>query len=274
MIVERALSRGPEMTEDGGPSRADAVVVNAMGRRLYFDPRDVRGQRLGEAGGDLNPHSLSLWQRVAALRPWDAYIDVGCNYGEMLAAITPQPGSEVIAFEPNRMVLPRLRRTLAEIGFAVDLREVAVSDRSGNISFVEDKRWSGESHIETNATNSDAYEVAMTTLSDSLADSGHRSACLKVDVEGAEGAVLRGAEDYLVSLDEWAILVEVLHMGTAQLAELFEHWIAYGYDQRSQKLVRLASSRFDVIQAVMEQPWIYRQDVVLVSDPRVVLGWP
>lgn len=132
----------------------------------------------------------------ALLRPGDFVVDVGANLGwfTLLMAEAVEPGGEVWAVEPMPPILPALRRNLA-LNESLDVRpfEVALGDRTG---VAEIHVFSGLPHGHASTSTLDrsdytAHEVALTTL-DVLLD-GRVPTFVKLDVEGSELAVLRGA---------------------------------------------------------------------------------
>lgn len=249
------------------------VVVNARGRCIYLDPRDPRAVVLKERDGDLNPHSLRLWQDLLRSRRWDLVVDVGANYGEMLLGADLPKHATVLAFEPDERVADLLARSLSEAGLAVDLRRAAVSDAVGERAFLRDESWSGLSRLlpAGPAGGEEVGGVAVgpttlvptTTLDEALGPLGARRACFKVDVEGAEDQVLAGGRHIFPRLQEVAIHIEILHRTPEEIAAWTETWRVYLFDVRTHALIRVDGGAVERLAELLEQPWIYRQDAVL-----------
>lgn len=249
------------------------AVVNARGRRIYLDPGDPRAEVLKARNGDLNPHSLRLWQDLLGSRRWDVVVDVGANYGEMLLGVDLPPHATVLAFEPNDRVADHLARSLSEAGLAVDLQRMAVSDTAGEKAFLQHDRWSGSSHLlsagpiaggrVTDLAAGPTTLVPTTTLDEAIGPLGARRACLKVDVEGAEDQVLAGGRHIFPRLQEVAIHIEILHRTPEQIAAWTDDWRVYLYDLRTHALIRVDGEVVERLAGLLEQPWIYRQDAVL-----------
>lgn len=253
------------------------TFTNHLGNRIHVDPRDVRGARLRESGGDLNPGSLRLWNHALALRDWSLVIDVGCNYGEMLVSAAIPRGADIVAFEPNRSILPYLKKTLTDWGRPVVLREIAVGDAARAAqSFWVDHEWSGVSRLVISAEQgSDAsrYEltsVPVSTLDAELTGPGHSCFCMKVDVEGHEQDVLYGARQLLASTPTWAVMIEILHMPEEQISRLAEEYPLYLFDIRSETLVRHPGGDVELTRRMLESGWLYPQDALLLSSPAVL----
>lgn len=252
------------------PLTPPLAVCNARGVRLHVDPDDRRGRALVTAGGNLNPISLLIWQMIVARRPWDLVVDVGANYGEMLLGAELPRDARVIAYEPSTAVLPYLRRSLAGQAQAVELRELAVGDRSGSADFLVDDEWSGTSRLAAVAGVAGNAVVSMVTLSSDLRHVEARTACIKIDVEGAEQAVLRGARAWLSGLDDYAFQIEILHLGPDHVSSLAREHTLFLWNISLGRFSRVTPCSPAEIQARLATGAYYPQDAVLTPPtPRV-----
>jgi FkbM family methyltransferase len=132
---------------------------------------------------------------AAALAANSTFFDIGAHYGyyTLLASRRVARG-QVFAFEPSPHNLRFLRRHV-ELNHCSNVRllEVAVCDHEGAAHF-EDRCGSGVGHL------ADDGPITVRTVSlDGLCASGVLPApdVMKIDVEGAELAVLRGADQLL-----------------------------------------------------------------------------
>jgi FkbM family methyltransferase len=128
--------------------------------------------------------------------PIDAsMVDVGANVGDVLAEmVAAAPQGRHVAYEPQ----PDLAAALAARFPSVDVRAAAVSDRPGEATFHMVKGSHARSSLSTHGLAPEAIEpitVPVETLDALPAD--FSPALIKIDVEGAEGAVLRGARRLL-----------------------------------------------------------------------------
>jgi len=127
------------------------------------------------------------------LRPGDVFFDIGAHAGyfTLLASSLVGPSGVVVAFEPLPQNLIALRRQL-QVNHLTNVRVIAaaVSDAAGTARF-DLAAGTQFGHLSA----SGALEVRTVRLDD-LTSSGAlpMPRCLKIDVEGAEVAVLRGAE--------------------------------------------------------------------------------
>lgn len=121
-------------------------------------------------------------------------VDGGANVGlfALTAAAAVGPRGRVIAIEAAPATARILRRN-AEInaGLRIDVEEVALADREGEISFTAFEAGSGLSSFAP-ADGGEVITVRTTTLDRLVAGSG-RVDVVKLDLEGAELLALRGA---------------------------------------------------------------------------------
>lgn len=126
-------------------------------------------------------------------------VDVGANYGYFsLLWVAARAGNRAIAFEASPRNIPKLTENIHMNDFAqfIEIRGQAAGMKSGEMSFDlgprEQTGWGGLKNSETNS-----MRVSVTTLDSALAHEPAPISVLKIDVEGAETWVLRGAETLL-----------------------------------------------------------------------------
>ena len=122
----------------------------------------------------------------------DSCVDVGAHDGAVLRDLVRYaPRGSHVAFEP----LPDLAALLRRDFPGVDVRNAAVSDRAGDVTFHRVARHPTRSSLHTlgrDAAEIEPLTVRSETLDESLPD-GFVPRLVKIDVEGAEEQVLRGA---------------------------------------------------------------------------------
>lgn len=139
-------------------------------------------------------------------------LDAGANIGmSTLYFKHVYPDARIIAFEPDPIVLPYLRRNVAGNGLAdVCIVPSALSDGSGSQTLLADGKYSStlESHA-TPGTRSAGVprEVSCVRLGDYLTEPVD---FLKMNIEGAEWDVLRDAEPRLSRVR--AMVIEYHHL--------------------------------------------------------------
>jgi FkbM family methyltransferase len=148
------------------------------------------------AFGSYEPHLAELFGHL--IRPGDRCVDVGANVGVhavRLARLTGQDG-EVIAIEPDPDVVRRTQRNITLNGLAnVRVISAAASDLSGEMRLY--RPGPGDTNRARASLHHHPYLTGVTTtvpvvtVDDVCA--GAPVSLIKIDVEGHEAAVLRGA---------------------------------------------------------------------------------
>jgi FkbM family methyltransferase len=146
---------------------------------------------------DLRDHAVLRLIFATALRADAHVIDVGANRGSVLAdLVLLTPDGRQMAFEP----IPSLASTLGAAFPGVEVEELALSDRAGTSTFAHVVSADGYSGLRRRTLPQGAVveEISVRTarLDDVLADD-FVPALVKIDVEGAELQVLRGARETL-----------------------------------------------------------------------------
>jgi FkbM family methyltransferase len=177
------------------------------------------------------PEIVEFARRV--IRPGDVVLDVGANLGvhTLLFASLVGPSGRVHAFEPNPRPASVLAKSLRLNGWTerVAVHPVALSDYSGKgelfvhpdtdlISGLDRQEWLG---------SADVVPTGVEALDDITAFATTPIRLLKVDVEGAEEAVLKGARRLLSVNPPDYLAVEVSSVSDAQ--PLMELLLDAGY---------------------------------------------
>ncbi len=155
------------------------------------------------------PHARRDLRDTAAMRqlvswllaPDDDAVDVGAHAGAVISRIAEvAPAGRHLALEP----LPHLAAQLRARFPGVEVVEAAASDAPGRRTFhhvVDDPGLSG---LHDRAKAGKALEVDVVRLDDLLADR-QRLRLIKIDVEGAELEVLRGAAGSIRAHRPWIV---------------------------------------------------------------------
>jgi FkbM family methyltransferase len=241
-------------------------VLNTAGHTLWFDPGDRRGRALAKANGDLNPESLQLWRAALALNSWDVALDIGSNYGEMLAGADLSSCRRVVAFEPNSSVLPALRKTVADLPHVVELREVAVGAVAGTtVTFSRDPEWSGKSHVGPSPVPAATEEVPSTSVDAELETSHPDAVVMKIDVEGHESEVLEGTAGTLSSANVVVIMLEILHMPVQDLWDLTRRFPLVLKRTGTEELVRIEVDGPEELGTLLHERAFHRENALIVG---------
>jgi len=174
---------------------------------------------------------------VSAIRPGDVAVDVGANKGSFLPSLSWAAGSgRVVAFEPQPALAEYLRRACRATRLTnVVVEASGVSDRAGSLTLhVPGAGGSspGASFEPAVAALSSGrgVEVPVVTLDEYFRGEARRIAAIKVDVEGHELAVLRGAEAILESHAPLVVFeCEARHAGVEGLRAALAFFAERGY---------------------------------------------
>lgn len=149
---------------------------------------------------------------AGALRADSNCIDVGANVGEMTAVISQlAPDGHHTAVEPLPELAARLEREYPD----VDVHCCALSDAPGSRTFFRDVKAPSRSGFRRQSsergTGSEELGVEVKRLDD-LVPPDRPIAFVKIDVEGAEAEVLRGA---MGTLERWKPVIALEHGAAA-----------------------------------------------------------
>jgi len=201
------------------------------GGRLRVDVRDHAHRRVYLAG-EYEPGLTAVVRELA--RPGWTVLDVGANVGyfSLVATAAGGPASEALAFEPNPPVAELLRGTVARNpGRRISVVEAACAEREGRaaLQVAGDPGNSGLSTLAGPLEGGRTVEVRTLRLDRFCAEHGIEPDLLKIDVEGAEALVLRGAEDLLRRGRPPDVLCEVWDDGRDEVLALMA---GHGYAAR------------------------------------------
>ena len=172
---------------------------------------------------------------LSFLRPGDTAIDVGAHLGTWTGRLAEAvgPTGTVLAVEPHPVTAERLRVAMADRP-QVQVIEACVGDlMSEDTAFYSDE---GDTRRSTLwATNrlkdGPTYPVRMVTLDSLVASLPRPPRFIKVDAQGAEAAILRGAVQTMALPVRW--FVEVWQTGLQQaganVQEVLEPFRRAGY---------------------------------------------
>jgi len=183
------------------------------GREISLPLKDYDSLALykyGFAGGTESELKLTKYL-IKNLKESDVFYDIGANYG-FFTYLAEELSSEVHTFEPNSELVEVLKTNTKE-NPAVFINAVALSDTAGQTELhMSESTGLSTINASTIKTHTYAYKktrlVQTQTLDDYVA-THTQPTFLKIDVEGAEEAVIRGGEALLgghspiVALEVW-----------------------------------------------------------------------
>jgi FkbM family methyltransferase len=166
-----------------------------FGARFQIAPNDLIGRELVLKRFEWL-QIPSILRACRELKP-AAFIDVGANFGLYTCIIGRQKlADRLIAIEPNRWVLERLRAHIALNGLAgVEIHETALGVARRTATLLPGAPgYSALSAIVSE--HPEGYQIDVVPLDDMLSFSG-KPVVVKIDVEGYELEVLEGAKTLL-----------------------------------------------------------------------------
>ena len=134
------------------------------------------------------------------IKPGDVVIDVGANIGEVTLGASARVGREgsVYSFEANPLVFEKLRRHIALNGVSnVNEYNMGLSDQAALVHFYSPEGNRGGGRVAASGDAPGGAAVNLIALDEFWTADKIRLDLIKVDVEGHEHKVLRGAEKTL-----------------------------------------------------------------------------
>lgn len=213
---------------------------------------------------------------IAVCKPGDTIIEIGGNIGTETVGFADIVGirGKVLVFEPLPDNIARLSKNiLLHKNNNIILSPYAVSDRCGKMIFVgpPKKNLSGLGHllgVQEEKTRS-ALEVEAVTI-DAMQDVLGKAKIIVMDVEGAEYAVLQGAQDYLQTYDPYLILEaspKLLRRMGVTLADLYS--LLGTFDYEVYKIDRFGLSQPRIGDRVSAGNWLALPPAGLSSKDRI-----
>jgi FkbM family methyltransferase len=207
---------------------AETIELDTAIGTLWFDGGDdqlvgwIRSQGVWEAD------VMKLLSR--ALRPGATFVDVGAHVGfhSVLAGQLVGPAGKVYAVEPAPWAVELLRANVWRHGLDVTVLPFAASDAEGTLRLALDDTHRSGAHL---TVAQDAVEVQARPLDELLPDAVVD--VLKVDVEGAEPLVLRGARKLLERNPRLLAVVEFRderHLSGEGPAEVLAFYSSLGFE--------------------------------------------
>jgi FkbM family methyltransferase len=208
------------------PQPGYRLLRTTWGGTLLADPTKTIGRSIWTTG----LYDLAVSEILARLiRPGDVVLDAGANVGYMtlLAAAAAGPSGRVLSFEPHPELFEILQRNAAlersSLPLAdIHLRNVALGEEAGTAELVLPSGMAhndGIAYIARDGSRGErSVPVAVEPL-DGVLGTGS-AAVLKVDVEGYELPVLRGAGQALAGRRIRHILFEDHHGADSPAGQL------------------------------------------------------
>jgi FkbM family methyltransferase len=136
---------------------------------------------------------------LALLEPGDGFVDLGANLGyyTVLGALRVGSAGRVLACEPDPGNFALLERNLAHHGLGwVRVERCAVADRAGPARLYRSADNQGDHRLYDSEDGRSAVPAAAATLDGLLGDAPEPWHLAKLDTQGCEARILRGATGF------------------------------------------------------------------------------
>ena len=171
-----------------GLSPSGVQLVSCGGFHWRLDPADHQQSGVFWLG------EMDRWERfhlATHLKPGGVFLDVGANFGYYSVTLAKNTGVRAFAFEPQ----PRMASQLAEhvelngLSEKISVQSLALADAPGSLSLTTFAGNTGKTTL-----SNEPGTIPIMRLDDWFQASGlNRVDAIKIDVEGVEARVLRGA---------------------------------------------------------------------------------
>lgn len=157
------------------------------------------------------------------LHDYDVFLDIGSNIGTY-AIIPAKAGLKVYAWEPVRSNFEALKTNIELNNYQdkISIFPFALGEKNCNANFTFDPVNTGASHLTEYAEiceeiqNPEYQDIEVRVFDEqfsSLKIDPSAKVFMKVDVEGMEPNVLRGARKFIETHTDLLIIIEVIHSG-------------------------------------------------------------
>jgi FkbM family methyltransferase len=188
---------------------------------------------------------------IHLLRPEDTFVDIGANVGGYTILASAVSGARSISFEPVPSTYIEMVRNvrLNQIEALVETHQCGLGEAEASMRMTSHR--GGLNHIAVNGDAQGTIDVPVQRLDDVMA--GRSCRAMKLDAEGFEMSILRGAGRTLADPGLVALVVELngsgLRYGFTDVAvheAITDHGFEpYRYDPKSRRLTAAASYNMD-----------------------------
>jgi len=181
-------------------------------RRIVFDGRNTQFSALycDAYSGGYETHIAALIELLLPLE--GVFLDIGSNWGWFSLFVASIRGfrGQIHAFEPFPTSFKDLQSTVVQAGLDKQIKchNLALSEQAGNVSmFLPDKFQSGQAVMQDTHPGEIGRIQALTLDSLELA----KVSMIKMDVEGSEAKVIRGAKKTLARCQPMIVMENGRH---------------------------------------------------------------
>lgn len=198
---------------------------------MNVDARD----RIGESITKIGVYDLSVLEALIRLAdPGETCLDIGANEGLMTGILAKAVGKSgsILSFEPHPEIFAKLSAHADSwmgkgIGIGrIECRQLALSDHEGSATLSMPEEFDGNRGTATLEATSGAGIQVSTARLDDILPPGQKIGVLKIDVEGHELAVFKGAAQ---AIAEGRVRDIIFEEHATYPSEVSEHLEGAGY---------------------------------------------
>ena len=203
-----------------------ANFISVPGFMLTYSSSDPYREFMWEAFGNGGYEPTTVGFLIANCKTDTTFIDVGASSG-MLSLIAARLGARVIAIEPQTLYFDALQENVG----LNDLGEVVIPLKIGVSNYNSDDGLAGKKVFHHSVFNKERLQeerVAIRKMSDLILDfeNEHEHCILKIDIEGAEYAILKDPNEASIIRNKVKRLFLALHPGFPYEHE-FRGWASW-----------------------------------------------
>lgn len=208
------------------------IAPSIIKKRVFAQYQSLNWKSLSDSEFDAELLLLEFM-----IKPNSIFFDIGANKGEYAYyAEKLMDAKNIYLFEPEK----KLNKQLRSIFNDCQIFDIALSDRNGTHQFkiplingIADNCLSSleVDNKEDNETEAIVYEVKTDTLDNFTKEKNVFPDVIKIDVEGHELSVLKGAENYIANHHPTLIIeIEQRHHKNIEIESVFESFKSKGYN--------------------------------------------
>ncbi len=177
----------------------EKTIINVLGNKIIIDPAEHGVHR--DLWIDNIREPLVTSEFISCLRPDDIVVECGANIG-YYALLEAQRVKKVYAVEPYKKTFDQLNDNIKLNGYTnIETECIGFSDKKGKEKLYINRKSNWNTFREQDKINEDNYvECDMNTIDNFFSNKPKKPTVIRMDVEGYEGNILKGAKETLKSI--------------------------------------------------------------------------
>jgi len=201
---------------------------NLQGIPIYVSSDDNWGLRKFYFRDDYNLSQIKGLKRILETDRF-VFWDIGANYGAYTLLLS-QEADCTVAIEPMKKTFQCLKKNCSSLKAKIILEHCAIGERSGECELFIAEGFSADNRIFKPSQESRKSEKKKLKALDDIVRTHFKSSpaknLLKIDVQGAEVGVLKGAEKLISESEKIIVMMEVWPRGLEDAGSTLDDLIA------------------------------------------------